>query len=291
MNFTDFLDKYFLPDKQNRIILLLKKLEIFQDIVGIVDEFYNDTYGTKKYKTIVCFSDTVREFIVVINNKLQNFPKDAEKEKLEVEIIELAIYFIRETFILLGLPKDEYFDILKYTIVKTYKKHEWNFEELKRLLNLDNIEAYEHQHYQIQTKQEEKIKLSKKIRLVWNTEYQLDFFIDDIANTYRGMKGKSNLRLLFDPIATNFKVQIKSAHLESFLTLFSELHENRVFVLEGSRGLFKYLEAHIEPLQGDIFPNRPFRKIKYEASQKEEIKNTIYKQVKPLIDKCCKNGQ
>jgi len=55
--------------------------------------------------------------------------------------------------------------------------------------------------------------------------------------------------------------------------LLAFLNNKGVISTKGNKGLYKYLKQHIQPIKDDKFPNLDFRKIRYNAFQKENIKS------------------
>lgn len=289
MTFVSFLDRYCLPQQQIEIISVLDQLEIRLDIETIIDEFYDVVKSGNKNEITAQFVLTVRDFITLVNSKLQNHIASEDKTNKEKKVVELAVYLIRDTFICSQLQRVEYFEILRQTVEKTYIKKGWDFSALGLLFNLDNIQAFAIQEKE--NKQHDKVKLSKPIQFKWMSLLQFDCFIDDLVKTFSGVKTKTLLYKLFDLLETDFKVTLPSKHLVSFLILFYELHKCGVITVGGNRGLFVYLERHLAPPLNDKYPKRSFRKLRHEAEQNEKIKKEKLMMIKPLLDKYCSTGQ
>ena len=288
MNFVDFFEKYYLPHQQTEIVLILTDLSIYSDIETSLNDFYAATIDKHKSEIVSQFVLTIRDFTTTINKRLHDIEASASKNKIEQKILELSVYLIRDTYKLSGLEQTEYFDLLKQTIKKTYTKHSWDFSVLETLLNLDNIRTFAASENK---KRRNTIKLSKPIQLEWKSNQPLDYFIDDLIKTFKGVKTKTQLYSLFDLIEIDFKVELPSKHLLSFLTLFYELHECEAIKVIGNRGLFVYLKQHLQPPTNDKYPKREFRKLRHEAGENEKTKTEISRMIKHLLDKYCGSGQ
>ncbi|MBL7810823.1 MAG: hypothetical protein JNL57_01250 [Bacteroidetes bacterium] len=288
MTFADFFEKYYLPHQQTEIVLLLSDLCIYSEIETSLNDFYETTNSKHKNEIVSQFVLTIRDFTTTINKRLHDIEQSEHKNKIEQKIVELSIYLIRDTYYLSGLEQAEYFDLLKQTIKKTYAKHSWDFTALETLLNLDNINTFATTENK---KRRNTIKLSKPIQLDWKSSQPLDFFVDDIIKTFKGIKTKTQLYSLFNLIETDFKVELPSKHLLPFLTLFYELHECEAIKVIGNRGLFVYLKQHLQPPTKDKYPRREFRKLRHEAEVDEKTKNEISRMIKHLLDKYCMDGQ
>ena len=289
MTFVNFLDRYCLPKQQIAIELVLNQLEIRLDIKVIIDEFDDVVKSGNKNEITAQFVLTVRDFITLVNSKLQNYKASKDKTNKEKKVVELAVYLIRYTFICSQLQRVAYFDILRKTVEQTYVKNSWDFSALGVLFNLDNIQAFAIQEKERQ--QHANIKLSKPIQFKWMSSLLLDYFIDDLIKFFPGVKTKTQLYRLFDLLVDDFKVTLPSKHLISFLTLFYKLHECGAIKVGGNRGLFVYLEQHLQPPTDDKYPKRSFRKLRHEAEQNEKSKKEILLVLEPLLNKYCNTGQ
>lgn len=284
MTFADFLEKYYLPSGKTEIVQLLNNISAYKPIEYAINEFYISTEMQNTHNILSQLILTINDYIEAINRGLQIIENKELKKNSEKKILELSIYLIKETYQLSALSRLEYFEILKETIKKTYKKHSWDFSILDSLLNIENIKNYSNENVEV-TKS--KIKLSKPFQIEWNSKLHLDYFIDDVVNTFNGIKSKASLYKLFDKIDDDFEIHLNSKYLVTFLSLFYELHQRKTISIIGNRGLFVYLQNHLKPPIRDKYPKREFRKIRYEAFENEKIKNEILKAINPLLDKYC----
>jgi hypothetical protein len=127
------------------------------------------------------------------------------------------------------------------------------------------------------------------VKLDWQGKKQLDLFVDDLTKTFQGIKFRKQLYLLFDNIQPDFKIELPSKYLVSFITLFYGLHKNQTIKMTGNRGLFVYLRQHLQAPLKENYPKRDFRKLRHEAEQNKNTKNSITRIIKPLLDKYCRN--
>lgn len=284
MTFHDFLEKYYLPSGETEIVQLLNYISAYKPVEYAINEFYIAVEKQNRHNILSQLVLTINDYTEAINNGLQIIANKELKINNEKKILELSIYLIKETYQLSALSRLEYFEILKETIKKTYKKHSWNFSILDSLLNLENIKNYSKEIVEIK---KNKIKLSKPVQIEWNSKFPLDFFIDDVVNTFSGIKTKATVFKLFDKIDDDFEIHLNSKYLVTFLSLFYELHQRKTISIIGNRGLFVYLQNHLKPQIGDKYPKREFRKLRFEAFENEKIKNEILKTINPLLDKYC----
>ncbi len=289
MTFADFIKKYYTPQQQAEIVRVLTDHCIYSEIESSLNDFYQAADSHNKNEIISQFVLTIREFVTTIYKPLQDNRQAGAKEGTALQIAELAIYLVRETYQLSGLELFEYFDLLIQTASKTYSKHDWDFSVLERLLTSANLKAFANTQREQQYRSI--IKLSKPVKLDWQGEKQLDLFVDDLTKTFQSVRCKKQLYLLFDKIKTDFKIELPSKHLLPFLTLFYELHESGAIKVIGNRGLFVYLHQHLQAPPKDRYPKRDFRKLRHEAERNEKIKSSISRIIKPLLDKYCTNGR
>ncbi|MFA5781398.1 MAG: hypothetical protein WC868_03915 [Bacteroidales bacterium] len=289
MNFTDFLEKYYLPYQQSEIVILLNNISAYQTIEYTINEYYKSIEGHNKHEIISQLVLTIRDYITAINKGLQTIEQDCAKATAEMQIIELSIYLIKETYNLSSLDRTDYFDILKQTIKKIYKKYSWDFSVLDSLLNLENLKNYSKEYNKQESISE--LKLSKPIQIDWKGSLPLDYFIDDLVKVFKCIKSKSSVYKLFDKIDDDFEIYLSSKYLLAFLSLFYELHQCHTILVVGNRGLFVYFQRHLKPPKYDKYQNREFRKLRHEAFQNEKTKNEISKIIKPLLDKYCNQGR
>ncbi|MBN2894003.1 MAG: hypothetical protein JXL97_19190 [Bacteroidales bacterium] len=284
MTLHDFLEKYYLPSGKTEIVKLLNEISAYKTVEYAINEFYISIEKQNRNNILSQLVLTINGYTEAINNGLQIISNKELKINNERKILELSIYLIKETYQLSTLPRLEYFEILKETVEKTYKKHSWDFLILDSLLNLENIKNYSEEIVEIK---KDKIKLSKPIQIEWNSNFPLDFFIDDVVNTFSGIKTKATLFKLFDKIDDDFEIHLNSKYLVTFLSLFYELHQCKTISIIGNRGLFVYLQNHLKPHPRDKYPKREFRKLRFEAFENEKIKNEVLKTINPLLDKYC----
>lgn len=289
MTFAAVIEKYYLPNQQAEIVFMLNDLCIYSDIESSLNDFYKAANSKNKIEIISQFVLTSREFVTTIYKSLHGIDSCGQKARAEQKIAELTVYLIKGCYQLSGLEFFEYFDLLIQTTRKTYAKNCWDFSALEKLLSFDNIKVF------AITDREKKgrgvFELSKPVKLDWQGEKQLDLFVDDLTKTFHEVRPKKQVYLLFDLIKTDFKIELSSKHLLPFLSLFHELHESGAIKVIGNRGLFVYLNQHLQAPPEDKYPKRDFRKLRHEAWQNEKIKRDISRIIKPLLDKYCSNGR
>jgi len=289
MTFADFLKKYYLPHQQAEIIFILNDLCIYHNIQSSLNDFYLAAQSHNKYGIISQLVLTSREFVTCIYKPLHDIRHGQQKVTKEQKIAELATFLVRETYYLSALEPAEYFDLLIETARKTYDKYGWDFSVLERLLNPANIKLVTLTGKE--KNNDNSSMFSKPVNLDWQGDKQLDLFVDDLTKTFQQVSCKKQLYLLFDPLKTDFKIELPSKHLLPFLTLFYVLHESGAIKVIGNRGLFVYLRKHLQAPPKDKYPKRDFRKLRHEAERNEKTKNNISRVIKPLLDKYCCNGR
>lgn len=280
MNFRQFLEKYFLESKQQKLISTMKDLSVFTDLESIINRQFKIFYGEDINEIRASLAITTFKYVETINQKLEKITTN--KSEIENDFIELSIYLIKDFFRSSNLDKKSFTEIIKYSLKLIYTEHSWNFSLIENLLDIGNL-----------TKKGKipastsKILYPKKTFFIWKSEVNTDFFIDDVARTFKGLKNKSSLHKLFDRINDDFKIYIHPKHLLSFISLFYELYNSRIIVCSGSKGIWIYLENHLSPLPLDFFPKRPFRKLRNELYDNEQKKEEAFCLIKPLLDKYC----
>lgn len=286
MNFDYFITKYYSTDKLSEIINCLNKLSIYNEVECILNRFYQVAGDGNKTEIITQFAITCEELATSIQIALDETCPGLEKRKTEQKIKDFIVYLITDTYHHSGLCIQEYFDLLRQTVGKTHPQNSFDFSVMEKLLSFSNKEA-------IGMAEPEKKHVNgiKPVKLHWQGEKQLDFFIDDLIKTFQGIKCKRQLYLLFDAADTDFKIELKSKYLIPFLTLFHELHESGKIKVIGNRGLYVYLHQHLQPPQNDSYPKRDFRKLRYEAIQNERSKNEILRIISTLLNKYMCNEQ
>lgn len=280
MNFDDFLKSYYSADKQSEIVNCLNNLSVYHDIENLLNNFYEAAGQGNKKEIITRFMITCEELATGIQSALDETCPGLEKRKTEQKIKDFIVYLITDTYHHSGLDIEEYFGLLRQTVGKTHPQNSFDFSVMEKVLSFSNNKAPGMED------QERKNGIAiKPVKLHWQGEKQLDFFIDDLIKTFQGIKCKRLLYLLFDIIDADFKIELKSKYLIPFLTLFHELHESGKIKVIGNRGLYVYLYQHLQPPQNDSYPKRDFRKLRYEAVQNERSKNEIFRMIGPLLNK------
>lgn len=184
-----------------------------------------------------------------------------------------------------GLKENEYFNLLKKIVGKTRSKGEIEsslFEQQvlpsEFILSVDRT---------FNLKQKTKTFSLRHMSLHWLGEAHLDLFVRDLIKTFNGIKPTKNVFKLFESDTSDFKVILPSKHLRSFITLFYKLHKAGVIKVIGNRGLYVYLQNHLEAPENDKYPKRAFRKLRHEAEKNNTVKNNISRTIKPLLIKYC----
>lgn len=285
MAFLNFTDRYYSSQQQKEIISLLQDLRIYSELEILINEFYRAAESENKNGIISQFVLSIKEFVETVNLRLLNIKPGREKLEIENIILELSTFLIRDTYQFSGLEMKEYFELLKLTIKKTYVKNSWDFSIIENPLNLHSSATL--LLTEKKNTRSTAIKTSKAFQLKWQSDIQLDLFVDDLVKTFVGIKSKKQIFLLFNTLETDFKIELPSKHLVGFLSLFYLLHSCGVIKVIGNRGLFVYLHQHLQAPENDRYPNRDFRKLRYEANQNKISKSKILKSINPLLEKYC----
>lgn len=290
MTFNELLDKYYLPTQQKRITELLMQIGIYNKVMTSLDKFFTTAESNNSILITAQLALTVNESTVAINSGLKLLISP-EKASVEEQIVKFSICLIKETYELSKLSIDDYFALLKKTIMDAYDTHFWDFRALDSLLNIDNIKWYASDG-QVNHNNTTAIATSKPLYLIWENEnIPVEYFIDDVVKKFKGIVSKKSLFKLFDTIDEDFEIELSPLYLDEFLALFFFLNNSGVISTKGNKGLFKYLQQHIRPPEGDTFPKIRFSKVRYNAFQKEKRKTGIEKSLKPIVKRYCKNGQ
>jgi hypothetical protein len=289
MAHVDIIEKNYSPSQQAEMNFILHNLCVFRDIQYSLNEFYQSADGKNQVEIISRFALAIREFMTYIYESLHEIKPGGQKVGIEQKITEFANYLISSTHQLSALRFSEYFDLLKQPVKETNKKAPLDISLLERLLKNNDTNA-------ITSEEKDKTngynnKFSKPVKLDWHGEKQLDLFVYDLSKTFLGGKSRKNIYHLFDGKIIDFKIELPSKHLLPFLTLFHDLHDSGTINVIGNRGLFVYLNQHLQPPSEDRYPKRDFRKLRHEAKYNEALKNNISFVIKPLLDKYCCNGQ
>lgn len=285
MAFLNFTDRYYSSQQQSEIISLLQDLRIYSELEILINDFYSAAESENKNGIISQFVLSIKEFVETVNLRLLNIKPGREKLEIENIILELSAFLIHDTYKFSGLEMKEYFELLKLTIKKTYLKNSWDFSIIETSLNLHNSSTLlltENNNIQPYV-----IKGSKAFQLKWQSEIKLDLFVDDLVKTFVGIKSKKQIFLLFTTLETDFKIELPSKHLVGFLSLFYSLHRGGTIKVIGNRGLFVFLNQHLQAPENDRYPNRDFRKLRYEANQNKISKSQISRSINPLLEKYC----
>ena len=285
MAFIDFINKYYLPHQQKEINFILRDLCIYNEIESSLNDFYQATVGGNKIEIISQFALTSREFITTIYQPFFFIELGKREAIIKQKINKLINYLIYDTYQHSKLNTIEYFNLLKLTVRKTFDKNSWDFSLSENLLSADNTKLFAIDN--IEKKNGHNFKLSKPIRLNWQGKQPLDIFIYDLTKTFPGIKSKKHLYYFFEEIEADFKIELKSKDLLTFLTLFYKLHNSRVIKVIGNRGLYVFLRQHLQAPANDRYPTRDFRKIRKDSEQNVQVNNNITKLIKPLLDKYC----
>ncbi|MGZ3861186.1 MAG: hypothetical protein ACXVMS_16740 [Flavisolibacter sp.] len=289
MAFVEFLEKYYLPDKQRELSFLLNRLSIYEDVQACLETFYQSAESKNKIEIVSQLVSTVRGFLVLIYKSFQCLPAGLLQITAEQIIGEFLFYLMKETWQISGLYLSEYFGLLFQTTRKTFDNNGWNVFIFEKWLGFDVIKPFATEEKQRYLNCP--IAFSKPVKLDWLGEKQLDFFVDDLAKTFQGVKTKKQLFHLFDSQESDFKIELPSRYLLSFLCLFYELHGSGSIRVTGNRGLFIYLQGHLQAPLDDHYPKRNFRKLRYDAEHNLKLQKQISKQIKPLLDKYCHSGR
>jgi glutaredoxin-related protein len=282
LEFENFLEKYYLSSQKKSITSLFQKINALEEIKYSISTFYssikNENVKVNRHSYLTLL---IRDFIVAINKGLSSIKEIETRSNQELILIQFSIFLVRDTYKISNIGSEEYFEILKQTLKSTYKKYRWKYEALDELLKIENLKNFIPQNDT--SKSNNKIKTSKPIALSWNNEnMQVDFFISDVIEVFKGIKNKRTLFNLFDRIENNFTINLPSDLLENFLVLFYFLDKQKVISCIGNRGLYTYLQNHLKATNGSVFPNSEFRKIRYNSFQNEKKKNKILDFLKPF---------
>lgn len=282
MTILDFIQKHRLSSPSSKLCDILVGHNFYRDIESSLNDFLQSVSTRNTTNIIAQLVLTMREYVSV-TYKVLSFHKDEQQsEILNCYISDLTRYFIKETLHLSDLDSVTYFRLFIQISNSTYLKYEWDLTILASLLNSINesrvLSKEQKQHA-------DQIKFSKPIKLDWCGRQPLDFFIDDMVKTFKGVKCKRRLYQLFEDISMDIKVEMPSKYLLAFLTLFQDLHKYGTIKVIGNRGLFIFLHNHLQAPANDRYPSRDFRKLSYDAKCDYRLKNQIANLINPLLDK------
>lgn len=284
MNFALFLNKYYSHNQQVELLSLLDKLNIFRDIESAFNNFYLALKSKNQNEIISKYSQSTRDIVtcIVKSIKLQ-VPLGYKAKKIAV----LTANFIRDTYMVLDLEFPEFFNLLVKSVKSTCLTNSFSISVFEKLLNRSKVNAL------VSNKAEKGNdslnNTSKPLKLDWQGKKHLDLFVDDLTKTFYGIKCRKQLYRLFDNLENDFKVELPSKYLVSFITLFYDLHKTQTIKVAGNRGLFVYLRQHLQAPLKEYYPKRDFRKLRHEASKKNNTRLKVDSLIKPLLDKYCIN--
>lgn len=261
---------------------MLDKFGVREEIESIIADFYETIERQDKYETIAQFVFFITGFLSATNSELVAIKDLKERKVAEKQLIELGIFLIRDTYSKSNLNQNEYFDILKQTLKKTYKQKKWDFSGFDSLLNLENLKAYS---VKIKSPAQPKSSNSKPQGLNWCCKYPLEFFADDLFKTFKGIKTKTNFFKLFDASKEIVSIELPQQYLSPILLLFYQLHKAGVLKVKGNRGLYKLIENHFVPPSGQSFPKRDFRKLRYDLQNKPDALKEANEIIQPILQK------
>lgn len=285
MHFNSFLEKHYLSDSLQELKNLLQKLGIEQQLEKYIDDYFNNTKLTNIENTIVQLSFTISNFTTTINKSLTHLTDT--KEAATITLVELGIRLIKETYKASNLPKDSYFNTLRFTLQKVYFNYGWDFSQLENILDLDKLHNYS--RLQQTTQPAKEILTGKKIYFEWmHPKIDECKFLEDLKTTF-SIK-KSNVALLFDKVQTDFTITIHSKHLEPFLILIQHFYNEKIILAKGNKGFLKYLETHLKPPQNDSYPKSKFKKICNECFKNEVRLKKIETQISYMLQRYSKKG-
>lgn len=284
MTFVDFLNKYYPSEQQHEVIFMLNQHGIYQNIETSLYDFYKSVGNRSHTEIVEQLVVTIGEFVSNTQKPLVNNKSEPQSQLMKKHVSDLAIHLIKDTYRLSGLESSTYTDLLTQVIRNTSYKNSWDFLILESLLSFDDFQAPE---VSKKAKNNDKKKHSKPLRLDWNGNHPLDFFMDDLIKIFKGVKSKRKLYQLFQNNALDFKIEMPSKYLLSFLNLFYHLHECGTIKVIGNRGLFIFLNRHLQAPPNDLYPQRDFRKLRCESSNNNYSKQKIFTVIKPLLDKYC----
>jgi len=278
LDFSRFLDRYYLKEERKSIINLLKDLGIYKGVESIINdyEFYTDSV-----LNIAQLSITVTNFITIVNKRLAVVEDD--KEAI-VEIIgRLGVYLINETFTNSKLSREVYYNTLKFSLQKAYINNNWNFEVLDSILKLNEQSIVE---VDISSSDNSAIILRKPTYFEWNSQHiTKGLFLKEVSKVFKIKSKQDDLLALFDSLNTDFKIILHPDYLEAFIMLFYTLYQQKNITVKGNKGYLNYIEKHLIPPAKQVFPKRAFKKIREECSSNTEKLKAAETIIKPILDK------
>lgn len=280
--FQQFLQENYNEAGCSKVNFLLDRFGIKEEIESIIADFYETIARQDKYETIAQFVFFITGFLSATNSKLVAIQDLKERKAAEKQIIELGIFLIRDTYSKSNLNQNEYFDILKQTLKKTYKQKKWDFSGFDSLLNLENLKAYS---VKIKSPASPKTSNSKPHGLNWCSKYPLEFFVDDLFKALKGIKTKTNFFKLFDASKERVPIELPEQYLSPLLLMFYQLHKTGVLKVKGNRGLYKLIENYFVPPAGQSFPKRDFRKLRYDLQNNPAALEEANLIIQPIIQK------
>jgi hypothetical protein len=284
MNFAETLYKYHSEEEVIAYCQLLEHLDIGQEINGAFDDYNFELTHGNKVSVIAQLALSCREYITCFHEALLKI-KPNERYLIQEKVIALTQTLIAELLANKILSKYECTRILLKSAIKTFQKYGSDFNEFLNSINEQKSDTLVSQTTKQESSNDKKIY--KPTYLDWNGKKHLDFFIDDVCKTFKGLKCKKKVYQLFIKTEEAFKIELPSVYLSAFLILFHELHLNGVIKVIGTRGLFVHLFRHMEAPSFDVYPNRDFRKLRHEAEQNIQKKSKIIGLLKPILDNHC----
>lgn len=276
MEFPQFLEKYYLHSQIQQLTNQLNELGIYMSIAETIREFYveNPERNVDDFHTQLIL--TISEFVTITNNALAKVKNLDEKFEYQESLTYLSVYLIKETYQISQYSKSKYFNVLRTTLQKVYKKHGWNFEALSEMLRLDRIEQIEHDN---QESKSTKVIRTKVTFFEWNSKIPIDLFYSDVKEYFK-LKSLKELYYFFQYVVSDFSISLKPDLLLHFIILFDKLYycESKIILIKGNKGVLAYLQKHLKPTTG-AFPKKDFRKLKHELKKRKDEYDLIERSV------------
>jgi hypothetical protein len=283
MTFIDFIKRNYTPEQQPILIGLMKKLNVYDEIGLTHTKLRQAANSGNTGRIISQLVFTTSECIVVLKQKVENSSLGKRKTEVEISLLEMFSFMLIEAYPFSGLQPLTYMNLVEDIVKKKQAKYGWDIGRIEKALILSKAAVIE------RFREDERVQINttKASHLDWRGDIALDIFLFDLGNCFNGANRLKNTFNLFEVQQTDYKINLPSAQLVPFLCLFHELHQGGIIAVKGNRGLFVFLQTHLQAPAGECYPNRDFRKLRYEAGKNSIKKAQIQHSLHSLLDKYC----
>jgi hypothetical protein len=290
ITFSQVVRSYTNARQQKELYKVLHAEGLFTGLKSAINEYYRLGESATQNEKLQCFEKMLMEIMTLITLWFRSQAPGSVRKASAQQIMPLGFKLVKyavekesrqaETFLLLAeelIEKESLAIDWKYFVVHFFEAEIlYRSQADQKKLSREDLQRLPHPLVYLKWLS---YKADKKNQVTDAS------FGKDVCNTLPGVLSPNKIAMLLKPGCQNYKIVVPAEHLRAFVALFRILRQNKRFRCCRNKGLYLFLQAHIEFPKGEYHVQRKdLYTLDFETRNNPLLEAEIRETLRPLLE-------